>query len=155
MTGGAQAIDPVSIVSGAANALPQGAGFKGAVDLIVLLTVLSLAPALLVLCTCFTRVVVVLGLLRQAVGVQSMPPSQVMVGLSLLLTVAAMAPTFERSWQAGVKPYMDGTVTEPERAWDAAKQPLRDFMFAQIDATGNWQTVYMLLQHRGVDTSDP
>ena len=156
MSGDVAGIDPVSIVAGAANALPQGAGgFKGAVDILVLLTVLSLAPALLVLCTCFTRVVVVLGLLRQAVGVQSMPPSQVIVGLSLLLTMAAMAPTFDRAWQAGVKPYMDGTMTSPEQAWDGAKQPLRDFMFAQIDATGNWNTVYMLLQHRGVDVSDP
>jgi flagellar biosynthetic protein FliP len=156
MSGDVAGIDPVSVVAGAANALPQGAGgFKGAVDILVLLTVLSLAPALLVLCTCFTRVVVVLGLLRQAVGVQSMPPSQVIVGLSLLLTMAAMAPTFDRAWQAGVKPYMDGTIASPEQAWDGAKQPLRDFMFAQIDATGNWNTVYMLLQHRGVDVSDP
>ena len=60
-------VDPVSIVAGAADALPAGAGFKGAVDLLVLLTVLSLAPAVLVLCTCFTRIVVVLGILRQAV----------------------------------------------------------------------------------------
>ena len=70
-------IDPVSIMAGAANALPAGVGFKGAVDLLVLLTVLSLAPAILMLCTCFTRVVVVLGLLRQAVGAQAMPPTQV------------------------------------------------------------------------------
>lgn len=151
-TGG---IDPISLVAGAANSLPAGAGFKGAVDLLVLLTVLSLAPALLVMCTCFTRVVVVMGLLRQAVGVQAMPPTQVVAGLSLLLTFAAMAPTFERAWDAGIKPYMDGTIATPEEAWSAAKQPLRDFMFAQIEATGNWQTVYMLLEHRGVDTSDP
>jgi len=102
-------IDPVSIMAGAANALPAGVGFKGAVDLLVLLTVLSLAPAILMLCTCFTRVVVVLGLLRQAVGAQAMPPTQVIVGLSLLITVAAMAPTFERAWEAGAQPYLDGT----------------------------------------------
>jgi flagellar biosynthesis protein FliP len=146
MTGQDSGIDPISIVAGAANALPAGVGFKGAVDLLVLLTVLSLAPAILMLCTCFTRVVVVLGLLRQAVGAQAMPPTQVIVGLSLLLTMAAMAPTFT--------PYMDGTTTNPEEAWGAARQPLRDFMFAQIDACGNWQTVYMLLEHRGVDVSD-
>jgi len=151
----AAGVDPVSIVAGAADALPAGAGFKGAVDLLVLLTVLSLAPAILMLCTCFTRIVVVLGLLRQAIGAQAMPPTQVIVGLSLLLTMAAMAPTFTRAWDAGVKPYMDGTVTSSEEAWGAARQPLRDFMFAQIDACGNWNTVYMLLQHRGVDVSDP
>ena len=155
MTGGDAGIDPISLVAGASDALPGGAGFKGAVDLVLLLAVLSLAPAILVLCTCFTRVVVVLGLLRQAVGVQAMPPTQVIVGLSVLLTAAAMAPTFERAWQAGVKPYMDGTIAEPAEAWSAARQPLRDFMFAQIDACGNWQTVYMLLEHRGVDVRDP
>ena len=101
MMGPDSGIDPVSIVAGAANALPAGVGFKGAVDLLVLLTVLSLAPAILMLCTCFTRVVVVLGLLRQAVGAQAMPPTQVIVGLSLLLTMAAMAPTFTRAWDAG------------------------------------------------------
>ena len=152
MTGG---VDPVSIVAGAADALPAGAGFKGAVDLLVLLTVLSLAPAILMLCTCFTRIVVVLGLLRQAIGAQAMPPAQVTAGLALLLTMAAMAPTLTRAWNGGVKPYMDGTVTSTEEAWAGARQPLRDFMFAQIDACGNWGTVYMLLERRGVDVSDP
>jgi flagellar biosynthetic protein FliP len=107
VSGGATGIDPVSIVSGAADALPQGAGFKGAVDLIVLLTVLSLAPALLVLCTCFTRVVVVLGLLRQAVGVQSMPPSQVMVGLSLLLTVLLLGVQVMREGTISARAFTD------------------------------------------------
>ena len=152
MTGG---VDPVSIVAGAADALPAGAGFKGAVDLLVLLTVLSLAPAILMLCTCFTRIVVVLGLLRQAIGAQAMPPAQVTAGLALLLTMAAMAPTLTRAWDGGVKPYMDGTVTSTEEAWAGARQPLRDFMFAQIDACGNWGTVYMLLERRGVGVSDP
>ena len=152
MTGG---VDPVSIVAGAAEALPAGAGFKGAVDLLVLLTVLSLAPAILMLCTCFTRIVVVLGLLRQAIGAQAMPPAQVTAGLALLLTMAAMAPTLTRAWDGGVQPYMDGTVTSTEEAWAGARQPLRDFMFAQIDACGNWGTVYMLLERRGVDVGDP
>jgi flagellar biosynthetic protein FliP len=155
MSGTEHGVDPVAIMAGAADALPGGVGFKGAVDLLVLLTVLSLAPAVLMLCTCFTRVVVVLGLLRQAVGTQAMPPTQVVVGLSLLITMAAMAPTFERAWDAGIKPYMDGTTKSTEEAWGATRQPLRDFMFAQIDACGNWNTVYMLLEHRGVDVSDP
>jgi flagellar biosynthetic protein FliP len=152
---GGEGIDPVSVVAGAADALPAGAGFKGAVDLIVLLSVLSLAPAILMLCTCFTRVVVVLGLLRQAIGAQAMPPTQVVVGLSILLTFAAMSPTLTRAWDAGIRPYMDGRVASTEEAWQGARQPLRDFMFAQIDACGSWNTVYMLLERRGVDTGDP
>jgi flagellar biosynthetic protein FliP len=123
--------------------------------MVMLLAVLSIAPAILMLCTCFTRIVVVLGLLRQAVGAQAMPPAQVTVGLSVLLTFAVMAPTFGRAWDAGIKPYMDGTIASGDEAWMQARQPLRDFMFAQIDACGNWQTVYMLLAHRGVDVSDP
>lgn len=150
----AQGMDPISLVAGAAQHVPQGS-FGGGVDLIVLLTVLSLAPALLVMCTCFTRLVVVLGLLRQGIGTQALPPGQVMAGLALLLTFAVMAPTLERSWNAGIKPYMDGQIASPEEAWVRARQPLRDFMFAQIDATGNWSTVYMLMQHRGQDVSDP
>jgi flagellar biosynthetic protein FliP len=149
-----EGIDPISLVAGAADALPQG-GFRSAADMVMLLAVLSIAPAILMLCTCFTRIVVVLGLLRQAVGAQAMPPAQVTVGLSVLLTFAVMAPTFGRAWDAGIKPYMDGTIASGDEAWMQARQPLRDFMFAQIDACGNWQTVYMLLAHRGVDVSDP
>ena len=147
-------IDPISLVAGAADALPSG-GFRSAADMVMLLAVLSIAPAILMLCTCFTRIVVVLGLLRQAVGAQAMPPAQVTVGLSVLLTFAVMAPTFGRAWDAGIKPYMDGTIASGDEAWARARQPLREFMFAQIDACGNWQTVYMLLAHRGVDVSDP
>ena len=149
-----EGIDPISLVAGAADALPSG-GFRSAADMVMLLAVLSIAPAILMLCTCFTRIVVVLGLLRQAVGAQAMPPAQVTVGLSVLLTFAVMAPTFGRAWDAGIKPYMDGTIASGDEAWAQARQPLREFMFAQIDACGNWQTVYMLLAHRGVDVSNP
>jgi flagellar biosynthetic protein FliP len=141
------------LIAGAARSLPQGT-FGGGVDVLLLLTVLSIAPAMLVMCTCFTRVVVVLGLLRQGLGTQSLPSGQVMAGLALLLTVAVMTPTLERSWSAGIRPYMDGEIATPEEAWIKARQPVRDFMFAQIDATGNWSTVYMLMEHRGTDVSD-
>jgi len=150
---GADSLDPVSLLAGAARQLPQGA-VGGGIEIVVLLTVLSVAPAMLVMCTSFTRIVVVLGLLRQGIGAQGMPPSQVMAGLALLLTMAVMAPTAERSWNAGIKPYIAGEITSPEEAWVRARQPIRDFMFSQIDATGNWSTVYMLMQHRGMDVSD-
>lgn len=153
MTPPLDSIDPVSVIAGAARHLPSGT-FSGGVDVLLLLTVLSIAPAMLVMCTCFTRIVVVLGLLRQGIGAQALPPGQVMAGLALLLTVAVMAPTLERSWNAGIRPYMDGQISSPEEAWVQARQPLRDFMFAQIDASGNWSTVYMLMEHRGTDVSD-
>lgn len=153
MTPPPESLDPISMLAGAARSMPQGS-FGGGVNMLVLLTALSIAPALLVMCTCFTRLVVVLGLLRQGIGAQALPPGQVMAGLALLLTVAVMAPTMERSWKAGIRPYMDGEIATTEEAWVRARQPIRDFMFSQIDATGNWSTVYMLMQHRGVDVSD-
>jgi len=149
---------PIALLEEASRGLPGAsggpAGLSTALNIVMLLTVLSLAPAILVLCTCFTRIVVVLGLLRQALGLQSLPPSQTMVGLSLLLTFVVMAPTAARSWDEGLGPYMRGEITDQRVAWTQAAQPVRDFMFAQIDATGNWDSLVMMLRARGIDTSD-
>jgi flagellar biosynthetic protein FliP len=133
----------------------QSSGLSTELNILLLLTVLSLAPSILILCTCFTRVVIVLGLLRQALGTQGLPPSQVIVGLSLFISLVVMAPTAERMYREGLEPYMSGRQTDYTVAWDRTKQPLRDFMFAQIEASGNWSAVYMMLNYRGVDTSDP
>ena len=149
-------LNPITVLEEAAESVPgMEGGLSASLNIVLVLTVLSLAPALLILCTCFARVVIVLGLLRQAIGTQTLPPSQVIVGLSLFITFLVMAPTGQRVYAEGVKPYLDGDVTNAEEAWARAKQPLRDFMFAQIDATGNWSSVYMILNYRGVDTSDP
>jgi flagellar biosynthetic protein FliP len=149
-------LNPIGVLEGAAESVPgvEG-GLSASLNILLLLTVLSIAPAILILCTCFTRIVIVLGLLRQALGTQGLPPSQVIVGLSLFITFAVMAPTFNRIYQEGVRPYADGEITDYREAWDRSKQPLRDFMFAQIEATGNWSGVYMMLNYRGIDTSDP
>ncbi|MBX3356144.1 MAG: flagellar type III secretion system pore protein FliP [Phycisphaeraceae bacterium] len=149
---------PIALLEEASRMLPGSeggpSGLSTSLNIVLLLTVLSLAPAILILCTCFTRMVVVLGLLRQALGLQSLPPSQTMVGLSLLLTFVVMAPTAARAWDEGLGPYMRGEITDQRDAWTRAAQPLRDFMFAQIDATGNWDSLVMMLRARGVDTSD-
>ena len=96
-----------------------------------------------------------LGLLRQALGTQGLPPSQVIVGLSLFITFVVMAPTLKQMYVQGIEPYAAGEVQDYNVAWQRAKQPLRDFMFNQIEATGNWSGVYMMLNYRGIDTSDP
>src|SRR5688572_26446064 len=85
-------INPISVLEGAVKATPgmSEGGLSSALNIVLLLTVLSLAPALLVLCTCFTRMIIVLGLLRQALGTQTLPPSQVIVGLSLFITMVVM-----------------------------------------------------------------
>ncbi|MHC4590109.1 MAG: flagellar type III secretion system pore protein FliP, partial [Planctomycetota bacterium] len=99
--------------------------------------------------------IIVLGLMRQALGTQGMPPSQVMVGLSLFITFVVMAPTFQRVYDEGVQPYASGELTDYTVAWQRARQPLRDFMFGQLEATGNWSGLYMVLRYRGVDISEP
>ncbi len=149
-------LNPIGILESAAEATPglEG-GLSATLNILLLLTVLSLAPSILILCTCFTRIVIVLGLLRQALGTQGLPPSQVIVGLSLFLSIAVMAPTMTRMYEEGIRPYVDGEVKDYRLTWDRTKQPLREFMFAQIESTGNWSGVYMMLNYRGVDTSDP
>lgn len=124
-------------------------GLSTSLSILMLLTVLTLVPAILVMCTSFTRIVVVLALLRQALGTQSLPPTQVVVGLSLFLTFLVMAPTLERLNAEVLQPMQDPDIEMSEmEAWEKAKQPLRDFMFAQIDHAGNWDSVYMLMEWR-------
>lgn len=153
---GPAGLNPIQMLEDAGALAPgDKGGLSTALNILLLLTVLSLAPALLILCTCFTRVVIVLGLLRQALGTQGLPPSQVIVGLSLFITFAVMAPTAQRIYDEAVQPYATGEVTDYAVTWHRAKQPLRDFMFNQIEVTGNWSGVYMMLNYRGVDTSEP
>jgi flagellar biosynthetic protein FliP len=152
----AETLNPIAVVEAASESVPgYEGGLSASLNILILLTVLSLAPALLVLCTCFTRIVIVLGLLRQAMGTQGLPPSQVIVGLSLFVTFVVMAPTFQRVYAEGIRPYAAGEVTDYTQAWERSRQPLRDFMFSQIEATGNWSGVYMILRYRGVDLSEP
>jgi flagellar biosynthetic protein FliP len=111
---------------------------------IVLITVLSLAPAILVMVTCFTRIVVVLGLLRQALATQQVPPNQVLFGLALLMTVAVMAPTYREVHREAVSPYLAGRLGR-EEAFAAGEKRVRDFMIRQIEAGGNTDDVYLFI----------
>jgi flagellar biosynthetic protein FliP len=101
------------------------------IQLIGLITVLSLAPAILVMVTSFTRIIVVLGLLRTALGIQQSPPNQVMVSLALFLTLFIMMPTMERSWDEGLQPMINGDIDEFE-GMDRAIKPVHDFMMTQV-----------------------
>jgi len=148
--------NPLVVIDGAAQVLSgDRPPLSTTMNVLLMLTVLSLAPSILIMCTCFARMIIVFGLLRQALGTQGLPPSQIILGLSLFLTAAVMAPTIERTDNEGLRPYADGEITDYGEAWDRAKQPIRDFMFAQIEASGNWSGVYMMLNYRGIDTSDP
>ncbi|RJP15014.1 MAG: flagellar biosynthetic protein FliP [Candidatus Abyssobacteria bacterium SURF_5] len=97
-------------------------------QLLFLLTVLSLAPAILVMVTSFTRIIVVLGLLRQALGTQQMPPNQVLIGLGLFLTFFIMAPTYTEVNEQALQPYLNKQIGH-EEAFGRALVPVRDFMF--------------------------
>jgi flagellar biosynthetic protein FliP len=97
------------------------------VQLVLLLTVLSLAPSILMMVTSFTRIVVVLSLLRSALGLPQSPPNAVLIGLSLFLTAYIMAPTLEASWRDGIQPLIDNQITE-EQGFERASEPFRAFM---------------------------
>ena len=101
------------------------------VQLVIGLTVLSLAPGILMTVTSFTRIVVALSLLRTGIGAPGVPPNPVIISLALFLSFFVMQPTFEKAWDAGVAPYADGKIDE-KIAMERASAPLRSFMLAQV-----------------------
>jgi flagellar biosynthetic protein FliP len=110
----------------------QGAGLTERVlQLIALLTILSLAPSILVMVTSFTRIVVVLSLLRTALGTATAPPNAVMISLAMFLTAFVMWPTFTTAYDAGVRPLMANEIT-PEQAFERAADPFRVFMMKHV-----------------------
>jgi len=109
----------------------QGVDLVDTLELTVLFTVLTLAPAVLILCTCFTRIIVVLSFMRQAIGTQSMPPNQLLVGFALFLSVFVMQPTGEEIYNNAVRPYMDRKITTT-LALDRIELSLRGFMNKQV-----------------------
>lgn len=159
--------NPIELMAEASRALPgqlpespatsssQARGLSTVMSVMLLLTVLALAPSIVLMTTCFVRIVVVLALLRQAIGTQNLPPPQVTIGLALFMTLLVMSPTIDRVYSEAVVPYNQGKITDYETLWNKGKQPLRDFMFEQIETTGNWSSLYMVLSYRGVDTSRP
>jgi flagellar biosynthetic protein FliP len=110
----------------------QGGGLTERVlQLIALLTVLSLAPSILVMVTSFTRIVVVLSILRTALGTATAPPNTVLVSLALFLTAFVMGPSFQRAYDVGVKPLLANEITT-EQAFERSSGPLRDFMLKNV-----------------------
>lgn len=101
-----------------------------AIKIVLVLTVLTLAPAVLIMMTSFTRIVVVLSFLRQALGVQQMPPNQLLMGLSLFLTFFIMGPAFTEMNKNGIQPYIANKISQ-EKALEETLTPLRKFMLAQ------------------------
>lgn len=122
-----------------AQTAPQAAGgidtqnpqnVSTAIQLLLLVTVLSMAPAILVMVTSFTRIIIVLSLVRNAIGIPQLPPNQVMIGLALFLTAFVMAPAIKQINNEAVQPYLNGTLTQQE-AFERGEAPLRTFMLKQ------------------------
>lgn len=108
----------------------EGKDLAPALQILLVLTVLSLAPALVMVLTSFTRVVVVLSLLRQALGTQQLPPGQIIVGLSLFITVFVMSPVWTKVNEVALQPYLESRIDHKE-AIARASVPLREFMLRQ------------------------
>ena len=127
-------IFPIAVAAQAVNIdLGTGAGLtERVVQLVGLLTVLSLAPSIVIMTTSFVRIVVVLSLLRTALGLQQSPPNAVIVSLALFLTAIVMGPTFQRSYDEGIRPLLDQQMELPQ-AFDAAGAPVKQFMLSQVD----------------------
>ncbi|MBW7836372.1 MAG: flagellar type III secretion system pore protein FliP [Sphingomonadales bacterium] len=112
--------------------LGEGGTFSGRiVQLILLTTVLALAPSIIVVLTSFTRIIVVLSLLRSAIGTQQTPPNVVLISLALFLTGFVMAPTFEKSYKEGIAPLVAEEIEQGE-AFELAVAPFRVFMLGQV-----------------------
>jgi flagellar biosynthetic protein FliP len=120
---------------------------SGSLQIMLLLTVLSLAPAVLLMTTSFVRIVVVLGLLRQALGTQQLPPSQVMTSLALFMTLLVMTPTWNEVYQQSIRPYSEGRISNPEDAFNAGVMPIKRFMSRQIEMAGNSDDVWLFYDY--------
>ena len=125
-TGGSPITQPAANPLDAQN--PQNV--SAAIQILLLVTVMSLAPAILIMVTSFTRVIVVLSLVRNAIGIPGLPPNQVLIGLALFLTAFVMAPAIKTINNDAIQPYLNGTITQQE-AYSRGEAPIREFMLKQ------------------------
>ncbi len=132
--------DPVSLLPD----VRTPGGVSSALKWLTVVTVLSLAPAVVVMVTSFTRIVVVLGLLRQALGAQQLPPNQILFGLALLMTLVVMAPVYKDVHRDAISPYLSGEL-ERAPAIRAGEVRIREFLIRQIEGGDNTDDVYIFL----------
>jgi len=121
------AADTAPIVNLSVAGINEPAQFVKTINIAVILTLMVLAPTLILMVTSFTRIIIVFSLLKQAMGLQQTPPSQVIVSLSLILTIFIMEPYGKKSWEEGIKPYMDEKIGY-EVAFEKGIKPFKEFM---------------------------
>jgi flagellar biosynthetic protein FliP len=127
------ALPAAAQVPGLESLIPPGEGTAAGriVQLIVVITVLSVAPGLLIMVTCFTRFVVALSFLRSGLGLQTTPANLILISLALFMTFYVMGPTFDKAWQGGVQPLLENKISEKE-AYTKISAPFRSFMRANV-----------------------
>jgi flagellar biosynthetic protein FliP len=121
------AADSPPIVNLSVAGTNDPAQFVKTINIAVILTLMVLAPTLILMVTSFTRIIIVFSLLKQAMGLQQTPPAQVIVSLALVLTIFIMEPYAKKSWEDGIKPYMDQKIGY-EVAWEKGMRPFKEFM---------------------------
>lgn len=147
---------PLDFLHGGPDNWTSPEGLSGSLQAMLLLTVLSLAPAVLLMTTCYVRIIIVLGLLRQAIGLQSLPPSQVMTSVALFMTLFVMTPVWTRVYDDAIAPYTDpDTEMSLIEAYDAGSIPVREFMSRQIDTAGNHDDVHLFYSYMDADAPLP
>lgn len=112
------------------------------IQILLLMSVLTLAPSIILMTTCFTRIIIVMSLLRQALGAAQLPPNQILVGLSLFMTFLVMGPTWSRINTEAIQPYSNNQISQQE-AFDKGVGIMREFMIKQIVAAHNEDDVYL------------
>lgn len=135
------------ILSGGPEAWTSPKRLSSSLQIMLLLTVLSLAPAVLLMTTSFVRIIVVLGLLKQALGTQQLPPSQVLTALALFMTLLVMTPTWREVYDEGIQPYSEGKIENPEEAWNRCAAPIKRFLSRQIEVAGNSDDVWLFYDY--------
>jgi len=121
---------PVPKVNISVDAANTPKDYVDNIKLLILLTILTLLPSIVIMMTSFVRIIVVFGFLRSAIGTQQSPPNQVMIGLAIFMTIFIMTPTFNTINNNAVKPYLANTITQ-DKAMDEGSKPLREFMLRQ------------------------
>ncbi len=149
--------DPIGqFISSQAEQLASTQGAESSIKIALLLATLSLAPAIILMTTCYVRVVIVLTLLRQAFGAQQLPPTQVLTSLSLFLTLLVMAPVWSEVKTQAIDPYASSAESfDWQASWKAGVIPVKDFMCRQIRAAGNEESVALFYNYIPKDQPRP
>lgn len=148
--------DLANKILGGPDAWLSPKGLSSSLQILLLLTVLSLAPAILLMTTCYVRVIVVFGLLKQALGAQQLPPSQVITSISLFITIFVMSPVWTKVYNEGIEPYtQEGSQVSATDAWERGVAPVREFMARQITMAQNEDDVFLFYSRYAPGSPSP